>query len=467
MPRHCAAVFSDLERHSLVWTETSRENAVAIIAEYRYLAERLAGQFGAFHQNFTGDGHLFLFEDTDAALQFGIDLIAAWQQCHEKNHALRDTPQIALRLGGHYGECFPLDDDWIGRGIALAKRVESAAAPDSLYVTENLLELADIRRVSFDQAGEHELKGDFLPKRTLYRILLMRERATTSEDAPETAEALFLRAARLDGDADEEERLLRRALELRSDYPEAHNNLAIALRKKGNMEDAAEHYREALRLRPDYPEAHYNYAYLLENLGRLDGAQHHAEEALRLRPSYVDAHHRLANLLAGRGAFEEAAEHYEQALDHRPTYAEVHNNYAILHEHCGRIDLAESHYKQAIRLKRDYPHALYNYGILLEEKGSPEQAESVYREALEVWPDYPEAHNNLAILLHQTDRLSDAEAHYRAALQLRPNDPEAHHNLALLLRKFGADSEADEHFALAKELRPSQDQFRTSIEGPD
>ncbi len=96
MIRHCAAVFSDLERHSLVWTETSRENAVAISAEYRYLAERLAGQLGSFHQNFTGDGHLFLFEDADAALQFGIDLIAAWQQCYETNHALRDAPLTGL-----------------------------------------------------------------------------------------------------------------------------------------------------------------------------------------------------------------------------------------------------------------------------------------------------------------------------------------------------------------------------------
>ena len=65
MTHHFAAVFTDLERHSEAWARSERESVVAIVAEYRYLAERLAGQFGAFHQNFTGDGHLFLFEDAD------------------------------------------------------------------------------------------------------------------------------------------------------------------------------------------------------------------------------------------------------------------------------------------------------------------------------------------------------------------------------------------------------------------
>ncbi len=467
MTRHYAAVFADLERHSLVWTQTSRENAVAIIAEYRYFAERLAGQFGVFHQNFTGDGHLFLFEDADAAVNFGVDLIAGWRQCYELTHVLREAPRISLRLGCHYGECFALEDDWIGRGIALAKRVEAAAVADTLYVTENVLELLDLNRFGFDEVGAHELKGDFLQRRSLYRIQPARKSGDRPPEARETAEMLFLRAARSEGDGEEEEKLLRRALQIRPDYPEAHNNLAITLRRKGDLEEAAEHYRQALKQRPDYPEAHYNYAFLLEALGRLEGAQHHVEEALRLRPSYVDAHHRLANLLAGQGAFDASAAHYERALELRPTSAEVHNNFAILHEHRGRTDLAERHYEQAIRLKPNYPQALYNYGLLLEEKGASEQAERLYRQALDIWPDYPEAHNNLAILLHQAGKLSEAENHYRAAVRLRPNDPEAHHNLALLLKARGANAEAEEHLAAARELRPSQQQFTTTIETPD
>ena len=74
MPHYLAAIFSDLEVHSEVWNRTPREKMVAIISEYRYLAESMASQYGSLHRNFMGDGHMFLFETADAAVQFGLKL---------------------------------------------------------------------------------------------------------------------------------------------------------------------------------------------------------------------------------------------------------------------------------------------------------------------------------------------------------------------------------------------------------
>ena len=74
MPSYLAAIFSDLEVHSEVWNRTPREKMVAIIAEYQYLAESMASQYGSLHRNFMGDGHMFLFA-TAAAVQFGLKLI--------------------------------------------------------------------------------------------------------------------------------------------------------------------------------------------------------------------------------------------------------------------------------------------------------------------------------------------------------------------------------------------------------
>ena len=62
MGRHLAVLFSDLERHSDAWHRVPRERMVAAIAEYRYVAESLAGQYGCLYREWAGDGHMFLFE---------------------------------------------------------------------------------------------------------------------------------------------------------------------------------------------------------------------------------------------------------------------------------------------------------------------------------------------------------------------------------------------------------------------
>ena len=76
----------------------------------------------------------------------------------------RDFPPYRCEVGCHFGECVALESDaWIGRGITLAKRVETVAAPNALYVTESVLSIIDLPLYGFEEAGGHALKGDHLP----------------------------------------------------------------------------------------------------------------------------------------------------------------------------------------------------------------------------------------------------------------------------------------------------------------
>jgi Tfp pilus assembly protein PilF/class 3 adenylate cyclase len=469
---YLAAIFTDLERHSVVWTRTPRDQMAAIIAEYRYLAESLGSSYDAKHRNFTGDGHLFLYETADAAVRFGLDLLSGWGRFRADRLPAADAASLTLRVGCHFGECMemPGGTDWIGRAIILAKRVEGCAAQDDLYVTESVLELIDLPMYDFEEAGRHELKGDHLPSRTLYRIASFSTAAIDARPSAQlSAEDWFLKAvaiARSEHGNDEEERqCYDKALALRPDYAAAHNNLAVVLRKTGDATAAAEHYREALRLQPNNPEAHYNYAILLEDLGSDAGAAEHLREAIALRPEFVDAHHRYANLLARQGDAAGAVQHYESALETRPGHAEVHNNYAILLEDVGEKDAALAHYRAAIEARPDYAEAHYNLAILHEDRDEPGHAERHYREAIRLWPEYGEAHNNLAVLLHASNT-DDAELHYREALRIRPNDPETHHNYALFLRARGDVAGAEKHARIAADVAPGGDSFRTATEHP-
>lgn len=471
--RQLAVLFSDLERHSEAWLRVPRERMVAAIAEYRYLAESLAGQYGCLYREWAGDGHMFLFESPDAGVQFGVRLIEGWQIACREVTALRDLPELALRLGCHFGECTRLEGEeaWIGRANAVAKRVESCAEPNTFYVTESVLDLIDFPLYSFAEAGAHRLKGDFLEQRILYRLVDFDQEALAQKPEDELgAEEWFLRGVSMIGTdrewSDDEADCYRKAIALRADYAGAHVNLAVLLNARGDPAGAAQHYREALGLRPDSPEAHYNYAVLLTSRGSIAGAEEHFREALRLHPEYVDAHHACANLLAARGNDAEAAQHYGEALRVRPDDAAVHVDYAILLERSGDIETATRHYQESLRIRPD-PAAHYNFALLLEGRGEGSLAELHYQEAVRLWPDYGEAHNNLAVLLSLRGDLDEAERHYLAALAARPEDPEAHYNYGLLLRSRGESEQAERHFRTAFELAPEVPTFRSALERSD
>src|SRR6516225_7461855 len=127
MHSYFAVVFTDLVRHSVVWERVPRNAMMTIIAEYRYLAQSIASQYGRRHENFTGDGHLFLFESADAAVHFGLKLIAYWKQRRRSLIGVQNASDLPIRLGCHFGQCSHManEEAWIGRAINIAKRVES------------------------------------------------------------------------------------------------------------------------------------------------------------------------------------------------------------------------------------------------------------------------------------------------------------------------------------------------------
>ncbi len=103
----------------------------------------------------------------------------------------------------------------------------------------------------------------------------------------------------------------RRALALRPDYPEAHNDLGSALAQQGRLDEAVAHYGRALALRPDYPEAHSNLGSALADQGRLDEAVAHFRRALALKPDYPEAHSNLAMVLLAQGDMDAGWAEYE------------------------------------------------------------------------------------------------------------------------------------------------------------
>ena len=197
----------------------------------RYLAESIASQYGSLHRNFTADGHLFPFEDADAAVRFSVKLIETWRASGELIPLLADLPHVPLRVGYHFGECTLMAEGECGQG--------GPDYPEAHYNHAVLLQVG----ASVASATEHyyealRLRADYVDARYGY--------------------ANLLRAA---GDLAWAEEHYCHLLRLRPDDAEVHNNCAVLLEDMAQPERARKHYREALRIRTDYAETLYNYAF--------------------------------------------------------------------------------------------------------------------------------------------------------------------------------------------------------------
>src|SRR6267143_6982363 len=213
----------------------------------------------------------------------------------------------------------------------------------------------------------------------------------------------------------------------------AHYNLAIALRAKGETDQAVAHYRQAVAPRPDYAAAHYNLARIFVEKGEFEEAIVHYEKALAVNPADAEAHSNLGSTLFQIGRVDEAIVHYQKALAIQPDYADASCNLANALLSKGDMDGAIVHYMACLALSPNQAEAQYNLASALLRKGRTDEAIAHYQKTLELQPGNADAHANLGSALLEKGRVQEAIAQYREALVLAPENITAQSNLAWLL----------------------------------
>ncbi|MGA2034168.1 MAG: tetratricopeptide repeat protein [Thermoguttaceae bacterium] len=175
----------------------------------------------------------------------------------------------------------------------------------------------------------------------------------------------------------------------------AHNNLGVALRKEGKLDEALEHYRQAVELNPRYVTARTNVAVCLyeKSVAQKDDA-----------------------------LLTEAIAEYQAALELAPENAELLNDYAVALHAANKPDEAFDCIRQAVRCDPNHALARKNLGMLLAQRGRYDEAVTQYQKALELNPSLIDAHRNLAVALTRLGQFDQALPHLKAAVQLDPAD---------------------------------------------
>jgi tetratricopeptide (TPR) repeat protein len=119
----------------------------------------------------------------------------------------------------------------------------------------------------------------------------------------------------------EAEAQFRRAIGIRSGYPEALCNLGTLLRTTGRFIEAEMPLRRALKLRPTHVNSQVSLGMTLFGLGRLREARAVLEKTLRLAPRNVDALLAMGSVATREGRFADGEGMFRRALEVDPKAA--------------------------------------------------------------------------------------------------------------------------------------------------
>ncbi len=151
------------------------------------------------------------------------------------------------------------------------------------------------------------------------------------------------------GKPDEAIGLYQKALEIDPEYPEANNNLGMALARLGKLNEAVPHFQKFVASNPASADAQNNLALALVGTGKLNQAVPHFQKALDLSPGSADAHNNLGLALTGTGKPALAIPHFEEALKINPAFTEADANLGDAFGALGRIPEALAHWRVALR----------------------------------------------------------------------------------------------------------------------
>jgi HemY protein len=214
--------------------------------------------------------------------------------------------------------------------------------------------------------------------------------------------------------------------------------------------DAAvkKHFARALEIDPENPKAHLAMGKAWFMAGEWPRAHYHLVRTIELDSTTDEAYFHLGLILRNENKLQDAEVMFLKALKYQPNNANVLNNLGVIRLEQGRYSEAVKSLIKALDIYPEHINARYNLGMSLWASGNSKEAVAQYRQVLEMKPDWSVAANSLAWIL-ATDRDKDVrngdDAVKWALVAFRgegPENPEYLDTLAAAYAEAGAFDQA-------------------------
>jgi tetratricopeptide (TPR) repeat protein len=230
---------------------------------------------------------------------------------------------------------------------------------------------------------------------------------------------------------------------------------ALALHRRGRLQEATSAYRELLAVEPDHADALHLLGSAWTDLQRYPEALQCFDRALELRPDLAPAYLGRGTVLLHLGRLEPALANIGQAIRLHPKDARAYNTLGAALERAKRLPEALVCLDQSLALDPRQPEAHLNRGILLLGQGRPADALASIERALALRPEHAAAHTNRGSALLGLGQPAEALVSFDRAIALAPGEPTAHHNRGLALLRLERDADALSSFDQALTLLPA------------
>jgi tetratricopeptide (TPR) repeat protein len=308
---------------------------------------------------------------------------------------------------------------------------------------------------TLEQAMQYHQAGQLAQAEAMYRQVLQQQ--STHADALHLLGLLAHQAGHSEAGA----ALIQQAINYNPKAAGYYSNLALVWLGLKNYQKAAEAARQALELQPDFPEALNNLGLALLSLGEaaprqpelLAQAEAALRQAVRQQAGYAEAWSNLARCLAARKELSEAEAAARMAARLDPSLSAAHASLGLALQEQNRAAEATEAFRAAAGLSND-ADARRNLGWAYLQSGDTRQAIAELQESLKLEPSSAVTENLLGLAYQELEDYPAAIAHHRAAIRLQPEFAEAWSDLGKALKESGDFIQANEAFGKALQYQP-------------
>ena len=169
------------------------------------------------------------------------------------------------------------------------------------------------------------------------------------------------------GDIQNAKNCYEKAIKVKPDFADAHNNLGTVYKKLGDIHNAKNCYDKAIEINPNFVNSLYNLGIVHKELGDYQKAKFYYEKVIKINPKQVNSYNNLGVILDELGDTQKAKAYYNAAIKINPNYTEPYWNAHVL---ATNIDDADSILKKLYKIDNTHIKAKIMISALEGYKGN-------------------------------------------------------------------------------------------------